>query len=114
MSAQAMAIFLRAVALVESGDNHAAVGALGERGQFQMTPAVVASSGGYGQHAAEKHLRLLEKQLLAAGVSVQPFNLALAWNAGIGAVQRGQAPMAAYDYALRVRNLCAVLEHEGG
>ena len=112
MSAQAMAIFLRAVALVETGGNAAAVGRHGERGEFAMIPAVVATCGGYGQHEAEKHARWLERQLLAEGISAQPFNLALAWNAGFTAVRQGRAPVASYDYAVRVRNLYTALERE--
>ena len=107
-----MAIFLRAVALVETGGNAAAVGRHGERGEFAMIPAVVATCGGYGQHEAEKHARWLERQLLAEGISAQPFNLALAWNAGFTAVRQGRASMASYDYAVRVRNLYQALERE--
>lgn len=105
MSDKTLALLLWAIGQVESGGDARAVGAAGERGQFQMTPAVVASSGGYGERAAARWLRLLERELLHAGIEPLPFNLALAWNAGLGAVQRGRAPVASYRYAGRVENL---------
>ena len=102
MTSHLVSVFLQAVALVETGDQAGLVGAAGERGRFQMTPAVAASCGGYGRHEAEKHLHLLEKQLRLVGIDPQPFNLALAWNAGPGAVKRGAAPERSFDYARRV------------
>lgn len=99
-----MAILLQAVSLVETGGNPHAVGRAGERGEFQMTPAVVAEVGGYGRREAEAQMRRLARLLEHAGIDPQPFNLALAWNAGIGAVKRGRAPASSYDYAVRVRN----------
>lgn len=105
MSEHTLAIFLQALALVESGGNPRAIGAAGERGAFQMMPAVVASSGGHGERAAARHVRLIERELLHAGIEPTVFHLALAWNAGIGAVQRGQAPVRAYRHAVRVENI---------
>lgn len=102
MSAQMVSLFLRAEALVESANNPHAVGAAGERGRFQMAPAVVASTGGYGEREAMRWERQLERELLAAGIEPLPFNVALAWNAGPTAVKRGTVPMVSYDYACRV------------
>lgn len=102
MSAQVLSLFLRAIALVESGNNPHAVGAAGERGRFQITPPVAAVCGGYGDPAAVRWERQLERELLAAGIDPLPFNVALAWNAGPGAVKRGQVPEQSYDYARRV------------
>lgn len=102
MSAPVLSLFLRAVALVESANNPHAVGAAGERGRFQMTPAVVAECGGYGEREARLKIERLEKQLLHMGVEPLPFNLYLAWNAGPGAVQRGQVPEVTYQRAVRV------------
>lgn len=104
MSAAALALFLEAVALVETGGDARKVGRAGERGAFQMTPAVVASCGGYGAKEAAHYARWLELQLVHGGIDPLPYNLALAWNAGPGAVRRGTATMASYDYALRVKN----------
>jgi hypothetical protein len=102
MSAELLSLFLRAVALVESADNPHAVGAAGERGRFQMTPAVVATCGGYGEKEAARWSRQIERELVAVGIDPLPFNIALAWNAGTGAVKRGKAPEISYGYASRV------------
>lgn len=102
MTSHLLSLFLRAVALVESGNDPRAVGAAGERGRFQMTPAVVATCGGFGEREAARWERQLERELLAAGIAPLPFNVALAWNAGPNAVRRGAVPLASYDYARRV------------
>ena len=102
MNAQTFALFLRAVAMVETGGDARKVGQAGERGQFQMTPAVVASCGGYGEKEAAHYARWLELQLVHAGVDPLPYNMALAWNAGPGAVLRSRVPMQSYEYAARV------------
>lgn len=102
MNAQLLSLFLQAVALVETGGNAHLVGKAGERGCFQMTPAVVASCGGYGEKEAVRWERHLERELRASGIEPIPFNLALAWNAGPSAVKRGAAPESSYHYARRV------------
>lgn len=104
MSPECAALLLKAISLVETGGDPRAVGRLGERGAFQMMPAVRALHGGVGQAEAARHLKWLHRQLEHNNVDPLPFNLALAWNAGAGAVLRGQAPMASYDYAQRVEN----------
>lgn len=112
MTPELAALLLRAIALVETGGDPRAVGRAGERGSFQMTPAVVASSGGYGEREAARHLRFIERQFEHAGIAPLPFNLALAWNAGLGAVQRGSAPLASYEYARRVENTFQALKQQ--
>lgn len=107
-----LSLFLRAVALVETGNDPSAIGAAGERGRFQMTPAVVATCGGYGDREAARWERQLERELLASGIEPLPFNVALAWNAGAGAVKRGKAPVASYQYAVRVVNLMEQLKNQ--
>lgn len=107
MTDSALMLFLHALSLVESGGNAAAVGRRGERGAFQMMPAVVAECGGYGERQAAAKLRLLARELEHAGVDPQPFNLALAWNAGLGAVLRARALTVSYQHAGRV---CALFE----
>jgi soluble lytic murein transglycosylase-like protein len=102
MSTATLSIFLRAVALVESGDNPHAVGAMGERGRFQMMSAVVQSVGGHGEREAARWERQIERELLAAGIDPLPFNVALAWNAGMTRVRAGRVPESAYEYARRV------------
>lgn len=112
MKTELLSLFLQAVATVETGGNARAVGAAGERGAFQLTPAVVASCGGYGEREAMKHARWLERQLEDARIAVVPFNLALAWNAGPGNVRRGTAPVRSYEYALRVREIFEELQRK--
>lgn len=104
MTEQTLAVLLHAIALVETGGRAHVVGQAGERGAFQMTPAVVASAGGYSERHAAKELRRIEAVMLHANIDPSPYNLALAWNAGVGAVVRGRAPESSYDYAQRVRN----------
>lgn len=110
MSAQLLSIFLRAVAIVESGNNPNAVGALGERGRFQMMPAVVASCGGYGDREAARWEMQIERELLAAGIEPLPFNVALAWNAGPNRVREGTVSVQSYQYACRVVAMMEVLK----
>lgn len=113
MNSELAALLLRAIALVESGADPRAVGAHGERGQFQMSPAVVASCGGHGEREAARHLHWLERQLAAKGVALLPFNLALAWNAGASAATSGRAPISSYEYARRVESTMERLKQEG-
>ncbi len=91
-------------------------GAAGERGPWQITAAVWsrhmpgipfehARQEGPAHACAVKHIAWLRARLVAAGIDPNPYNLALAWNAGDGAVLRARAPERAYDYAARVRNL---------
>lgn len=112
MTPELAALLLKAISLVESGGRDDVVGRHGELGRFQMTPAVVASCGGYREREALRNLRLIERQFEHAGIAPLPFNVALAWNAGLGAVQRGRAPVASYDYARRVCNTLERLERE--
>lgn len=102
MSSHILSLFLQAVAIVESGNNPHVVGAVGERGRFQMAPLVAASCGGYGEREAARWERHLERELVAMGVEPLPFNVALAWNAGPTKVRAGRVPLSSYDYARRV------------
>ncbi|MEY5101116.1 MAG: Transglycosylase domain [Pseudomonadota bacterium] len=114
MSAAQLAVFLQALALVESGGNPRAVGSAGERGAFQLTPAVAASAGGYCARAAEREVRRIEAALTRMGVDPLPFNVYLAYNAGLGAVRRGDAPVVTYQRAQRLCNVMAALQQEAG
>lgn len=112
LSAQSLAILLKAISMVESGGNTHMIGSHGELGEYQMTPAVVAKQGGHTAVEAAKDMRERADALVRAGIAPLPFNLALARNAGVGAVIRGRAPVRSYQYAVRVRNLYEVLTHE--
>lgn len=56
---------------------------------------------------AVKHYEWLKRGLEAAGVRATPYNIALAWNGGLGAVISGRSPSIAHDYARRAANLAA-------
>ena len=106
--------FLDAVRQVENWDGRD--GRHGERGPYQLTasvwemhepgrPFAMARQEAAGRACALKHVAWLQAGLSRAGIDPSPFNVALAYNAGRGAVLRGRAPERAYDYAGRVRNL---------
>jgi len=58
---------------------------------------------------AKRHYAWIEAQLLANGIASSPYNVALAWNAGVNAVIRGAIPAVAHDYATRVINIASAL-----
>ena len=108
--------FLHSVALVESGNNPAAVNG-NARGAYQMKPPARLDAA--RQLAAEGHpypasasdpvlasayLRKLRRYLEQRGIkNPSPETLALCWNQGAGGAARvGYAPN---DYARRVANL---------
>lgn len=109
------AVFLCAIAEVE-GNSTTKIGLYGERSRFQFTgatwhshssmpfkaaSATDAISLAEQQHVAEKHLAWLQKNLPRPTVR----RLAMAWNAGRGAVMRGEVSKATKDYGRRVQNI---------
>lgn len=110
-----LAVFLSALALVESGNNPHAIGHNGERSEYQMIRSVWKQhSGGYSftlystdpvvsKVVANRRLNWICKQ----GVPRDPFCMALAWHAGVRGFRRAciNGPSKeAKDYALRVEN----------
>ena len=106
---------LRAIAEVESGTSGArvcrVVGAAGERSAWQITAAVWrrytrasfqrASTEVYLPNLiAAAHLRMLRFELSERFQPDTAYNLALAWNGGLGATRR--ASVRQRDYAQRV------------
>jgi hypothetical protein len=61
---------------------------------------------------AKRHYAWIEAQLRANGIESSPYNVALAWNAGVNAVIRGAAPAVAHDYATRVINVASAILDE--
>jgi len=59
------------------------------------------------------HYDWIRGELARRGVAPSPYNIALAWNSGVGAVARGSAPAVARDYARRAANLVESFEHAG-
>ncbi len=117
MSEQALAIFLWALAQVETPHGvPTEVGPFGEEGRWQIVPAVRADRTrelvARGERVTERalaaaHVRWIERTLMREGVDPLPFNIALAWNAGVHQATRGRAPVSAYHFAARVVNLTA-------
>jgi hypothetical protein len=59
---------------------------------------------------AVKHYNWIKTELDRRGVEATPYKIALAWNAGIGAVLEQRPPAAAVDYASRAANIAADIE----
>lgn len=113
-TARDKARLLAAIEQVEDWRGHD--GAAGERGPWQITPAVwrqhcpawsfeTARQRGRARICAERHLAWLSDGLLRKGIAPVPFMLALAWNAGLTGATNGRAPVRAYEYAVRVENI---------
>lgn len=97
-------VLLDSIAAVETG-NRDVRGAHGERGFWQLTPAVRARvGGGYDRIAASRWLSIVIHDMGIHHIDVNPFNTAIAWNGGINSIRRGRIAMSTYDYSLRVAN----------
>jgi hypothetical protein len=106
---------LRAINWVENPTNHARPGSRGELGPYQFlpqtwrlhtrTPFRQAVVRAYADAVAVKHYEWIKDGLTEAGIDPNPFNIALAWNCGLGAVKSGRVPAVSYAYAERVQNL---------
>jgi len=90
----------------------AKIGARGERSAWQISPGVwpvycaspfprASSDAKLGLTVAAAHLHWLRISLEHAGTPATPYNLALAWNAGLPAALFGIVPAGAHDYAAR-------------
>lgn len=106
---------LRAINWVENPTNHTRTGRHGELGPYQFRPATWRMHTRKPfRHAVErqaadavavKHYEWIKRTLENAGVDATPYNIAMAWNTGVGNVLRGRVPQVSYDYATRVTNL---------
>lgn len=106
---------LRAINWVENPTNHARPGSRGELGPYQFlpqtwrlhtrTPFRNAVLREQADAVAVKHYEWIKDGLVEAGIDPNPFNIALAWNCGLGAVKSGRVPAVSYAYAERVQNL---------
>ena len=112
---------LRAINWVENPTNQTRVGRYGELGPYQFRPATwrmhtakpfhLAVQRGLADEIAVKHYEWLKRTLKQAGVEANSFNIAMAWNCGVGAVLSGRAPNVSYNYAERVSNLVESFKH---
>ncbi len=112
---QAELDFLSAVRQVESGDRYdCPPGRAGELGAYQFRrevwsrytqAAFTQAQTSVADEVAARHYAWIASQLEARGIAVSPWNLAVAWNGGIGTVGSRRIPRATRDYADRVVNL---------
>jgi hypothetical protein len=114
---------LRGIRIVETQDQlHPPRGKLGERGPYQFRRSTwrmhtsssfdLAENREVANTVAKRHYAWIEAQLRSNGIEASTYNVALAWNAGVNAVIRGNAPAVANDYASRVLNIAATLPDE--
>ncbi|HEY4246688.1 MAG TPA: hypothetical protein VGM64_07515 [Lacunisphaera sp.] len=106
---------LRAINWVENPTNQTHVGRFGELGPYQFRPATwkmhtskpfnLAIRRQEADEVAVKHYEWIKRTFETAGVEVNSFNIALAWNSGVDSVLSGRVPEASYHYAERVTNL---------
>ena len=111
---------LRAINWVENPTNQTKVGRFGELGPYQFRPATwrmhtdkpfrLAIMREEADAVAIKHYEWIKRSFEEAGIEVNPFNIALAWNSGVDAVLSGRSPSASYNYAARVTNLVETFE----
>jgi hypothetical protein len=111
---------LQAINWVENPRNSTKVGPRGELGPYQFRPATwrmhtkkpfaLAVERQAADDVAVRHYEWLKRGLESNGIDATPYNIALAWNAGLDRVVNGRAPAAAYEYASQVNNLVADLK----
>jgi hypothetical protein len=106
---------LQAINWVENPTNHTRRGSKGELGPYQFRAqtwrmhtrrsfdqAVVRA---HADEVAVRHYEWIRRELRGSGIDPSAYNIALAWNSGLGAVLRGEVPTVSYHYAERVANL---------
>ncbi len=111
---------LQAIHLIENPRNSSQPGAHGELGAYQFRQTTWrmhtrksfrnALIRAHADEVAVAHYDWLGQQLRRNGIPATSYNIALAWNAGIGAVVSGQVPRASRQYAQRVVNIARDLE----
>lgn len=110
---------LEAIHKLENPRNLPRPGRHGELGAYQFrsttwrmhttVPFARAIDRSTSDIVAVKHYEWIKRQLEAAGVPATSYNIALAWNSGVGAVIRGRSPQVSHDYAQRAVNIAASL-----
>jgi hypothetical protein len=73
-------------------------------------PFVYAIDRNTSNLVAVRHYERLKERLENAHLPATAYNIALAWNGGIGAVISGRAPRVARDYAQRAANLAGLFQ----
>lgn len=111
---------LQAINWVENPRNSPRPGPGGELGPYQFRqstwrsytqrPFAMALERRCSDDVAVSHYEWIKRGLEGAGIEPIPYNIALAWNAGLDRVVKGRAPASAGDYATRVTNLVEMLK----
>jgi hypothetical protein len=110
---------LRAINLVENPTNQTRVGPRGELGPYQFRastwrmhtgkPFSMATDRATADEVAISHYEWIKRGLVEAGIDPNPYNIAMAWNCGLGRVVAGHVPAGSYRYAEQVTNLVDVM-----
>lgn len=111
---------LKAINWVENPTNHGRFGPKGELGPYQFRsstwreysskPFSYAVHRDHADNVAVQHYEWIKRNLTQAGIDPSPYNIALVWNSGLGAVKSGRVPRSTYRYAEQVNNLVEVLQ----
>lgn len=111
---------LKAINWVENPTNHGRFGPKGELGPYQFRsstwreysakPFSYAVHREHADNVAVQHYEWIKRGLTQAGIDPSPYNIALVWNSGLGAVKSGRVPSSTYRYAEQVSNLVEVLQ----
>jgi hypothetical protein len=119
--AQSRSATLEAIHCLENPTDRTAPGRCGELGAYQFRettwqmysqePFRHALNRRASDDVAVRHYEWLKQQIESHGIPASSYNIALAWNGGVGAVIRGRSPRAARDYAQRAANLAWSFDH---
>ncbi len=111
---------LQAIHWVENPTESTRPGPFGELGAYQFRRATwhmhtkepfhLANHRATADKVAVEHYEWLRRGLIRNGIEASPYNIALAWNAGLTAVVKGRIPAASRSYASRVTNLVVDLK----
>lgn len=111
---------LQAIHLIENPTNSLRVGRSGELGPYQFRPSTwkmhtkkpfhLAANREEADRVAVKHYEWIRRGLERAGVPATTYRIALAWNAGLSASLRADAPRSSHDYASRVEAVATELQ----
>jgi hypothetical protein len=111
---------LEAIHQIENPQDSREPGSNGELGAYQFREDTwkmhtsVPFSRALDRHASDtvavKLYESIKTELERRGMTATPYRIALAWNAGIGAVFFEHPPATAVDYASRVANLAECFE----
>lgn len=111
---------LEAIHKLENPQNSPRPGRHGELGAYQFRSATwrmhttmpfsQAIDRASSDVVAVKHYEWIKRSLEEARVAPTPYNIALAWNGGIGAVIAGRSPRVSHDYAQRATNLARLFD----